>query len=103
MAYIMVRHKVSDYNKWKQAFDTDSGSGLLEKAGFKKYGLYKTLGDPKDLVVFLEIQDVNRVKEFFNSEEAKNRMKDIGVEGTPEIVFLDMIEKKEISVTKKAA
>jgi hypothetical protein len=102
MNYIMVRHKVLDNSKWKSVFDTDSGSGLLEKAGFKKYGLYRTLEDPTDLVVFLEVADINQVKQFFASEDAKKRMKEATVTSTPEVTFLEMIEKKEIA-GKKAA
>lgn len=99
--YVMVHHKVGDYNKWKQLFDGDQG--LLEQSGFKKYGLYKGLSDPNDLVVFCEITDVNKVKEFMTSERSVQKMKDATVIGTPELVFLDRIEKKEIGKAEKAA
>ena len=99
--YVMVRHKVQDYAKWKKVFDEDAGD--IEKAGFKKYGLYRTSGEPNDLTLFLEIDDVNKVKEFMNSEKGKSRMKEGTVIGTPELVFLDRIEKKDYSELKKVA
>lgn len=99
--YVMVRHKVQDYAKWKKVFDEDAS--LIEKAGFKKYGLYRTAEDPTDLLLFLEIDDVNKVKEFMSSDKSKERMKEGSVIGTPELVFLDRIEKKDYSEIKKVA
>lgn len=99
--YVMVRHKVLDYTKWKQIFEQDTDK--IEQAGFKKYGLYRTKDDPTDLVLFLEITDEKKVKEFFDSDLNKQRMKEATVTGTPEIVFLDLIEKKGVGEIKKVA
>lgn len=101
MTYVMVRHQVQDYQKWKEGFDADREN--LEKAGIQKFGLYRTGDDPKDIVVFMECGSLEQVKEFFGSEHFKERIKANGVVGEPEIVFLDRIEKKILGGAEKAA
>jgi hypothetical protein len=39
MPYVLVRHKVSDFSKWKSAYDTDSST--RQKAGLKEEHLLR--------------------------------------------------------------
>jgi hypothetical protein len=99
--YLMVRHKVSDFNKWKQVFDGDRENFGI--AGFKKYGLYKGSVDPGEVIVFLEVVDAEKAKDFFKSEKTIARMKEATVIGTPEILTLDLIDKQVLGGETKAA
>lgn len=92
MSYVMVRHKVGDYAKWKTIFDGDFD--WIGQSGCQRFGLYKASSDSNDLVVFLEWDSLENARRFFESDKLKQRMSQGGVTGAPEIVFLDQLEKK---------
>lgn len=90
MAYILVRHKVTDYGKWKPAFDEH---GATRKASGSKGGrLFRSADDPNHLVVLFEWSDLDRAQQFVGSEDLREKMEQAGVADQPDIYFLDEIE-----------
>jgi len=65
MIHMLVRHKVADFAKWKQIFD--SHKEALEKAGLKLKHLWYNIDDPNEVFVLMEVEDLNRAKAFLNS------------------------------------
>ena len=52
MSYMLIRHKVQDYGKWKLAFDAH---GATRKASGSKGGrLLRNAKDPNELVILFE-------------------------------------------------
>ena len=49
MAYILVRHKVKDYEKWKPAFDEHETT--RKDSGSKGGRLFRNTEDPNEIVV----------------------------------------------------
>lgn len=87
MVNVLVRHKVSDFQHWKEVFDQNLG---MRKAGGElNCRIFHNHIDGSDLTLFFDWESLDMAKRFFDSESLKNRMKDAGVSGKPEIVILD--------------
>lgn len=86
MPYMLIRHKVSDYSKWKRAFD---GHGRARKSGGSKGGqLFRSAARPKDVFILLRWNDLRRAKKFAKSADLRKAMKAAGVRGRPDVFFL---------------
>ena len=65
MPYILVRHKVEDYAKWKPIYDED---GVVRKAeGSKGSQLFRNADNPNEVIVLLEWDDLGKAKQFAQS------------------------------------
>jgi len=86
MPYLLVRHKVTDYEKWKSAFDAHS---LTRQASGSRGGwLFRNATDPDELIVLLEWHDLEKARQFARSEDLREVMQQAGVVGRPTISFL---------------
>jgi heme-degrading monooxygenase HmoA len=91
MPFVLVRHKVQDYAKWKPVFDEH---GATRKASGSKGGhLFRSADDPNDLVILLEWDDEKKARQFVQSEDLRQAMQRAGVSGQPEIHFLDELAR----------
>lgn len=90
MAYLLVRHKVGDYDRWKAVFDADGARRSSE--GSRGGQVFRTSGVPDVVIVLLEWSDAAALKQFmFNqSEELRQKMDDAGVDRVLELYFLDL-------------
>ena len=86
MPYLLVRQKVTDYEKWKSAFDAHS---VTRQANGSRGGqLFRNATDPDELIVLLEWHDLEKAREFARSEELREVMQRAGVVDHPTIYFL---------------
>lgn len=91
MPYLLVRHRVQDYAKWKVAFDADTP---YRAAGGSKGGfLLRDTADENSVAVFLEWDDPDKMREFTQSEALKERMEEGGVIGKPDVYLLEAVER----------
>ncbi len=87
MVNVLVRHKVSDFGRWKEVFDHHLG---MRKAGGElNCRIFHNHTDGTDLTLFFDWESLDMAKRFFNSDPLKNGMQTAGVSGAPEVVFLD--------------
>src|ERR1700687_5981537 len=82
MVHVLVRHKVADYNRWKQAFD--SHLNMRKHAGETAFRVFHTVDDPRDVVLFFDWESVEQARKFMNSDELRKAMQQAGVEGATE-------------------
>jgi heme-degrading monooxygenase HmoA len=86
MPYLLVRHKVTDYEQWKSVFDAHS---LTRQANGSRGGqLFRNASDPNELVVLLEWDVLEKARQFAQSEELREVLRRAGVVGQPSISFL---------------
>ncbi len=86
MPYLLVRHKVTDYEKWKSAFDAHC---VTRQANGSRGGqLFRDYSDPTELVVLLEWDVLKKARQYVQSEELREVMQRAGVIGHPTIYFL---------------
>jgi len=91
MPYMLARHKVEDYAKWKSGFD--KAVAMRKAGGEKSYQIFHTAEDPNDLVLLFEWDNLDNARKYMQSEELREAMQRGGVVGQPDICFLEEVEK----------
>jgi heme-degrading monooxygenase HmoA len=90
MSYVLVIHKVEDYDKWKPVYDED---GAIRKAkGSKGAFVFRNADDPNQLVVLTQWEDIESAKNFAEADDLRITMQKAGVKGRPEVHYLEAIE-----------
>ncbi|MGE5113192.1 MAG: hypothetical protein ACM3JB_20200 [Acidobacteriaceae bacterium] len=89
MVNVLVRHKIADFGRWKQVFD--GHFGIRHAGGELSHRIFHNHDEATDLTLFFEWETLDRARAFFASEPLTNGMKQAGVVGTPEVIFLDEI------------
>jgi hypothetical protein len=87
MAFMLIRHKVKDFQAWKAGYDTHltmrTAAGLTEKY------LLRGADDRNEVVVLFEAQSLDGAKAFAASADLRAKMQEVGVIDKPDIYFLD--------------
>lgn len=87
MIHVVVRHKVADYSRWKEAFDAHLNQ---RKAGGELgHRLFVSVEDPRDITVVMDWDSLERARRFLTSDDLKQAMQKGGVAGEPEVRFLE--------------
>lgn len=86
---MIVRHKIADYDKWKAGYDSHDSARMAN--GLHNYVICRGTEDPNMVMVALRMDDVTKARAFAGSKDLKDRMKSIGVSGTPVIDFLEAV------------
>ena len=87
MPYILIRHKVADFSKWKPAYEDHLSA--RQGAGLKELHLLRNVDDPHEVIIFLEAEDLQRAKDFAASADLREKMQATGVMDRPDIYFLE--------------
>jgi hypothetical protein len=62
MPYLLLRHKVTDYEQWKSVFDAHC---VTRQANGSRGGqLFRNASDPNELVVLLEWDVLEKARQF---------------------------------------
>ena len=83
---LLIQHKVSDYVKWRQAFDEHKSKQL--EAGLTNPRVFFTDGDTKNVSILFDASDDAKAKAFTESQDLKQTMQAAGVKGKPEMHIL---------------
>jgi hypothetical protein len=86
MNYVMIRHKVKDFKKWKAAYDAHGAA--REGAGLKEYCLLRNSKSRNDVYILFQASNLARAKAFCASADLRAAMKKAGVTGKPELSIL---------------
>lgn len=90
MATMLVKHRVANFDKWKGVFDRLEG--LREKHGFTGHSVHRDAADPNIVVIVNRVRDIAEAKNYGTSHELHDAMAEAGVQGAPEISFLNDVE-----------
>ncbi|HVZ38847.1 MAG TPA: antibiotic biosynthesis monooxygenase [Candidatus Kapabacteria bacterium] len=94
MPYILVRHTVEDFDKWKTIFDEDAPN---RQAGGSLGGqLMQTAGNPNEVTVLLKWESLEKAQAFAQSDTLREAMSRAGVVGKPEVSFIEGAESLTI-------
>ncbi len=86
MTYVLVRHKVVDFIKWKLVYDRDLPA--RQRAGLTETHLLHNVQNHEEVVLLFEANDLQKALEFCNSVDLRDTLKQAGVSANPDIVFL---------------
>ena len=87
MATMIVTHRVSDFDSWKKAYE--SHSGARANAGFTGASIHRDHLDPNLITVVLKNPSLEAAKTFAGSPDLRETMQKAGVQGPPEVKFLE--------------
>ena len=90
-AALMVTHPVADFDTWRAGFD--AGEPDRREAGVLGHHLNHAEDDPTLVSIYLAIADVERARAFTDSDELKTAMRDVGVTGPPEILWMTPVRE----------
>jgi len=91
MPYMLVRHKVQDYSTWKPIFDEHRLT--RQAAGSLGGRLFRSADDRNELVMLLEWDDMEKAREFAQSDDLRTTMARAGVADRPDVYFLIEVEQ----------
>jgi hypothetical protein len=86
MVHVIVRHKVADYGRWKEAFD--GHLSVRKEAGEVGYRVLQSVDDPREVTILLDWDSLDRARKFAGSDDLKQKMQQSGVIGDPDVRFL---------------
>ena len=91
---MFVKHKVSDYGKWKSVYD--GFASMRKEKGVTGASVHRDASDANLITVTHQFKDLNAATAFAGSEELKSAMANAGVAGPPEIWFTEDIEHTSV-------
>ena len=65
MTILQIEHQVPTYDGWKKAFDSDPIG--REKAGVKRYRVYRSEDDPDYVIVDLEFENSDNAEKMLGA------------------------------------
>ena len=94
MAWTHVRHRVEDYSKWKDVFD--SMAEFRRSHGWKGYRIYAIEGDNNHLLVMEEFETEDQIREVLGSDYVREAMGRAGVSDEPDIQVVELLEEGSV-------
>ncbi len=88
---VMMRNKVKDWDAWKKVFD--SHKQARTDAGLSDRVVAHSVGDTHNITLVFAITDMDKAKAFMNSQDLKDKMKEAGEEGPPDIFFYKVTQR----------
>jgi len=89
MSYVLIIHRVEDYEVWKRVFD--NAADIRKESGELNYMLLRYKEDANQIVHFSEWSSLKKARCFFESPELVEIRKQAGVHA-PQFIYLEQIE-----------
>ena len=94
MSYVLVRHKVDSFTKWKPEFD--ALKDRRRAGGEKTYHIFHNADDANNLVLLFEWDNLENARRFMQSDELRHAMQRAEVTDQPDIYFLNEGERGSV-------
>jgi len=89
-AALVVKHRVADFAQWKKVFD--AMTPVRKQHGWLGHTVLRDAQDPNVVTVVNRVKDLDGAKRYGASPELKKGMQEAGVQGPPEVSFLENAE-----------
>jgi quinol monooxygenase YgiN len=90
MPFLLIRHRVKDYARWKPRFDEHAET--RKASGSKSARLFRSAANPNEIVALFEWDNLELAQRFSQSENLRAVMQESGVAEPPDIFLLDDVE-----------
>lgn len=87
MAIVLGRFKIGDYDKWRGVFE--SKADLRKQNGCSGTHIFYNAHDKTDVIINFQWDSEENAQKFFQGAEAQAAMREAGVVGAPDIMFLE--------------
>jgi quinol monooxygenase YgiN len=91
-AALVVRHRVANFEAWKVVFD--SMFDTRRSHGWISHLVYRDAADPNVVTIVNRMKDLAGAKAYGASPELKAAMQRGGVQGAPDVFFLEQFEDR---------
>jgi hypothetical protein len=85
MVKMYVRHTVADFAKWKPLYEGNEAT--RKKFGAKKTDAFANINNPNEIIVVSEWDKKEQATKFAESSDLKERLKQAGIKGAPNITY----------------
>mgnify|MGYP002638264241 FL=1 len=85
MTTAFIQHKVTDYNDWKQVYD--SVAEMQKHDGVIAQAVYQSVEDPNDVTVTHEFVSLEAAQAFLASDDLKQAMEHAHVASKPTVWY----------------
>ena len=89
MPYVLIRHKVTDFDSWQPIFDDHRRA--RESAGSTGGQIFQSAEDPTEVVVLLEWDSIEDARRFIHSKDLREAMTRSGVSDAPDMLVLEKV------------
>jgi len=86
MVRMYVRHRVGDFDSWKQAYDAFDTT--RRRLGVRGDAVFHGAEDRNDVTVWNDFDDMATAQAFLESDELRSAMQAAGVVGEPQVWFV---------------
>ena len=90
MPFLLIRHKVKNYARWKPCFDEHAAT--RKASGSKSARLFRSAANPNEVIALFEWDSLELAERFSQSENLRAVMQESGVAEPPDIFLLDDVE-----------
>ncbi len=87
MRYLLLRHQVRDYDRWRPFYDAHRLA--REAAGLDEMHIFRDSGNPNIVTILYRAADLDTARMFAESPELLERMKQAGVMDKPEMCIMN--------------
>ncbi len=77
MPYLLERHKVQDYERWRQVFGADADG--REAAGCRGARIFRNADDPQEVIVLFEWDSLESARQRIESATLSQKFEEAGV------------------------
>jgi hypothetical protein len=86
MNYVLIRHKIADFAKWKPVYDAHASARA--NAGLKEEHLLRNIDNSNEVILVFSADDLDKAKAFGSSADLRDAMQKAGVIDKPDVLFL---------------
>jgi predicted signal transduction protein with EAL and GGDEF domain len=86
MGYLLVRHKVKEFQEWKRVFDAHKDAQV--QAGLRIEKVMRNLYEANEVFLFFEVTDLAKARGFVFGSEVARAQEESGIVDKPDIYFL---------------
>src|SRR5436305_1757783 len=96
MPFIIVKHKVKDFEQWRKVFVSKPHQKVRTQAGGQGGQILRNEQDPNEVWVFWEVKGLGEARKVMAAEAPKlgNVIEEAGLLSVPEAFYLDGKEFK---------
>jgi heme-degrading monooxygenase HmoA len=92
MTYVVVRHNVEDFAKWKPVYDEHAD--FRKETGSTGARVLRDLNDPTNVIVITEWPGLEQAQQFAQSPSLHETMGRAGVTGRPDVYFAEEVDSQ---------
>ena len=86
MKYVLARHKVADFDRWKKVYDQDAD--IRREAGLHEVFVLRSTADPQEVFVLATVDDPAKAHAYSDTPGLARKMIEAGVIDQPHIIYL---------------